>query len=51
MSRTWRSTLGVVGALLWVLVSAFAAGPARAAALDGPRGDGGRTVVMPPAPP
>ncbi|MDX2563015.1 hypothetical protein PV371_25620 [Streptomyces sp. TX20-6-3] len=50
MSRTWRSTLGVAGAFLWVLVSAFAAGPAQAAAADGPRGGGGHTMVMPPAP-
>ncbi|MFH9740872.1 hypothetical protein ACH4MA_24725 [Streptomyces roseolus] len=50
MSRTRRSTPGVVGALLWVLVSAFAAAPAQAAVSDGPREDGGRTMVMPSAP-
>ncbi|MER8235162.1 hypothetical protein [Streptomyces sp. NPDC094049] len=50
MSRTWRSTLGAVGAFLWVLVSAFAAGPAQAAASDGPHEGGGQTLAMPPAP-
>ncbi|MEU8759707.1 hypothetical protein [Streptomyces sp. NPDC048659] len=50
MSRSRRSNLGAGGALLWVLVSVLAAGPAQAAASDGPRAGGGHTMVMPPAP-
>ncbi|MEU9861053.1 hypothetical protein AB0D99_09260 [Streptomyces sp. NPDC047971] len=49
MFRSRRSALGVAGAFLWVLVSAFAAGPAHAAS-DAPRGGGGYTMIMPPAP-
>ncbi|MFG3037445.1 hypothetical protein ACGFYZ_11120 [Streptomyces sp. NPDC048330] len=51
MSRTRRSPLGVVGALLWVLVTVFASVPAQAASSGGPReGGGGHIMVMPPAP-
>ncbi|WP_019891779.1 hypothetical protein [Streptomyces purpureus] len=47
--NTRRSALGVIGAVLCVLVSAFATGPAQAAS-DTPRKSGSYMMIMPPAP-
>jgi hypothetical protein len=47
--RTRRSTLGVIGVFLSVLLSAFAAGPVQAAT-DSPHAQDSHTMIMPPAP-